>query len=135
MTDRDELFGAWTLRGEAGGEGEAGMLAVAWVIRNRAARKGWPGTITGVVLQPMQFSFWNGDSKRRAAVCEATDEAHQIALRVLLEAYDSDEDPTLGALWYHADYIEPPSWTKNLEVSLRHGRHIFYREKRIPDVS
>ncbi len=126
MTDRDELFGAWTLRGEAEGEGEAGMLAVAWVIRNRAARKGWPGTITGVVLQPMQFSFWNGDSQRRAAICEATDEAHQVALRILLEAYAMDEDVTRGADHYYADYIREPSWASSMTQTVKIGRHLFF---------
>lgn len=128
MTDRDELFGAWTLRGEAEGEGEAGMLAVAWVIRNRAARKGWPGTITGVVLQPMQFSFWNGDSTRRAAVCEATDLAHQTALLMLLEAYgmDDDEDPTKGADHYYAEYIGEPSWASSMTQTVKIGRHLFF---------
>ena len=42
MTDRDELFGAWTLRGEAESEGEEGMLAVAWVIRNRVESARFP---------------------------------------------------------------------------------------------
>lgn len=51
---------ALTLWAEARGEGRAGLVAVASVIRNRAENPGWWGrSITGVCLKPWQFSCWN----------------------------------------------------------------------------
>lgn len=51
---------ALTLWAEARGEGDAGLAAVACVIRNRAAQPGWWGrSIKEVCLQASQFSCWN----------------------------------------------------------------------------
>jgi hypothetical protein len=36
-------------------------------------------------------------------------------------------DPTQGALFYHADYVNP-NW-KNLQKVAQIGRHIFYEER------
>jgi spore germination cell wall hydrolase CwlJ-like protein len=35
------------------------------------------------------------------------------------------DDPTDGALWYHADYVKP-HWADAKEQVARIGRHIFY---------
>ncbi len=35
------------------------------------------------------------------------------------------EDPTGGALWYHADYVRPV-WRKRLTKGPQIGRHLFY---------
>jgi spore germination cell wall hydrolase CwlJ-like protein len=40
---------------------------------------------------------------------------------------DNMEDPTMGALFYHADYVNP-NW-KNLKPVTKIGRHIFYEER------
>ncbi|MBK8908434.1 MAG: cell wall hydrolase [Rhodospirillales bacterium] len=34
-------------------------------------------------------------------------------------------DPTRGALWYHADYADPP-WTRSMTRTTQIGRHIYY---------
>ena len=39
-------------------------------------------------------------------------------------------DFTGGATYYHADYIERPSWAKNMTQTAHYGHHIFYREVR-----
>jgi hypothetical protein len=41
--------------------------------------------------------------------------------------YEKLEDPTRGALFYHADYVSP-NW-KNLQKVTQIGRHIFYERK------
>ena len=41
--------------------------------------------------------------------------------------YDLLTDPTHGALFYHADYVNP-KW-KNMEKTAVIGRHIFYNRK------
>lgn len=61
LTDQQTL--ALTLWAEARGEGEAGLAAVACVIRNRARNPGWWGrSIKEVCLKPGQFSCWNPGS-------------------------------------------------------------------------
>lgn len=51
-----------TIWGEARGEGREGMIAVAWVILNRASIGGWWGnSIETVCLKPWQFSCWNAN--------------------------------------------------------------------------
>jgi spore germination cell wall hydrolase CwlJ-like protein len=35
-------------------------------------------------------------------------------------------DPTGGALFYHADYVKP-SWSRAFERSARIGDHLFYK--------
>ena len=63
--DRDVVIR--TMLGEAANEGDAGLAAVAWVIRNRAEDPRWPSTVGGVATQSNangihQFSVWNEDS-------------------------------------------------------------------------
>ena len=50
-----------TVLGEAAGESNAGMAAVALVIRNRSDDARYPDTVGEVSLQPRQFSAWNED--------------------------------------------------------------------------
>nr|WP_301538890.1 cell wall hydrolase [Pseudogemmobacter hezensis] len=50
-----------TVLGEAAGESNAGMAAVAMVIRNRADDTRYPDSVGEVSLQPRQFSAWNED--------------------------------------------------------------------------
>ena len=38
------------------------------------------------------------------------------------------QDPTDGALWYHADYVDP-YWRTAFDQGPTIGRHIFYRTK------
>ena len=42
------------------------------------------------------------------------------------------EDPTQGALWYHADYVMP-YWGRVFQRGPKIGRHIFYlgRKERV----
>jgi hypothetical protein len=39
-------------------------------------------------------------------------------------------DPTLGSLYYHADYVQP-YWVLETHKVVQIGRHIFYTEARI----
>ncbi len=57
--DVDRENGILTLLGEAGGEGDQGMAAVAHVIKNRVTDKRWGGSVTDVVKAKSQFSVWN----------------------------------------------------------------------------
>jgi len=83
-------FLARTMWGEARGEGDKGMQAVANVIMNRVAKKSWFGTgIIGVVLKDWKFSVWNLNDPNRAKIMGVTKDepafarALDIAARVI----------------------------------------------------
>jgi N-acetylmuramoyl-L-alanine amidase len=41
--------------------------------------------------------------------------------------YEQMKDPTMGAIFYHADYVNP-RW-RNVTKTVQIGRHIFYQSK------
>ena len=116
---------------EARGEPEAGQLAVGHVVMNRVASARFPGTVCGVIQQGgelrryrCQFSWWcdgRSDKPRNKRLWEKSAE---LALSVY---WGRSEDPTEGALWYHADYVKP-YWRKDFERGPKIGRHIFYSQ-------
>jgi len=64
---------AVTIWREARGEGQPGMLAVAFVIRNRAQQgKPWPHDPDRVCLQRKQFSCWNDNDHQRDLYPDST---------------------------------------------------------------
>lgn len=117
---------------EARSEPLEGKLAVAHVVMNRVASKHFPDTVCGVVqdgtdevLHKCQFS-WYCDGKPDVvddpvAWLEATTLAGQVY-------WGRVEDPSGGALWYHADYVKP-GWRKAFAEGPTIGRHIFYSRK------
>lgn len=114
---------------EARGEPLQGKIAVAHVVLNRVAASQWPGQICAVVQQGgerrryrCQFSWWcdgRPDAPRDVA---AWRESLLVALLIRRGATD---DPTKGALWYHADTVSP-YWAKVFKPYKKIGRHIFY---------
>ena len=122
---------ARTIYGEARGEGENGMQAVANVIMNRVNSGRWYGkTIEEVVLKPYQFSCWNEKDPNRRVIMEVTEQnavfkkAKDIARRA---AEDTLPDTTGGATHYHAASITP-YWAGEMAQTVKIGNHIFYRE-------
>ncbi len=111
-----------TLVLEAVGEGFDGMVAVAEVIRNRAARSG--KSYGEVCLKPYQFSCWN-DAARAREFLDAHRDFFEAAYRAWLASAASNR--TRGATFYHADSVSP-SWASDFTRSARVGRHIFYRQ-------
>lgn len=126
---------ARTLWGEARGEGEEGMKAVACTIINRqkiAKAKGhfwWGNTIIQICQKPYQFSCWNRSDpnyQKLVAVTESDADfinALKIARRAVL---DNLADITDGATHYHAAGMTP-YWVKNDRPTAVIGNHIFYR--------
>ena len=113
---------------EAGIEPESGMIAVALVTMNRVKTPGFPETVCKVVKQKTnstcQFS-WVCIKKLPRIDQQIYSYSRSIAIRVFFNHRIID-DSTLGALFYHADYVSP-RWTK-LEVTTKIGRHIFYKQ-------
>lgn len=126
---------ARTLWGEARGEGERGMHAVANVIMNRvehAQKKGrfwWGNNIIQVCQKPYQFSCWNRDDPNFKKLLEVDERdlyfvsSKRIARRAVFEALS---DITNRATHYHSASIKP-YWAKGRTPETQIGQHIFYR--------
>lgn len=113
---------------EAGYEPEQGRMAVAFVTLNRLQDPRFPKDICAVVKQKTkytcQFTWWceNKITNRQKEHYELSREA---ALYVYAN-YEKLKDITKGALYYHADYVNP-KWKLHKTVTI--GRHIFYKER------
>ena len=128
FTDLD--IAAKTVWGEARGEGELGMLAVACVIVNRANKK--DAQLASVCLKPFQFSAWNKDDPNKPAMETLTpdDKLYRKALCCVLRAIDeagTAADPTLGADHYHTLSVRP-YWADKLQETATIYSHRFYKE-------
>lgn len=127
---------ARTLWGEARGEGIAGQIAVAWVIRNRVhdthARSWWGEGYIGVCRRPWQFSCWNLHDPNYPYVSGARPIAPAQWAQALAVAEQvvagRVADPTDGATHYHAvNLCPPPAWTKGANCTLVLGGHAFFK--------
>jgi spore germination cell wall hydrolase CwlJ-like protein len=122
---------------EARGEPEQGQRAVGHVVMNRVADRHYPDTVCKVVkqggesrLNQCQFSWWcDGRSDR-----PINQKAWRNALQLADAIFDGDsEDPTDGALWYHADYVSP-YWSNAFTLVKKIGQHNFYLHKQQPEI-
>lgn len=119
---------------EAGSETLQGQLAVAMVTMKRTKSSAYPDSVCGVVRQKTnsvcQFSWWCDKDLQQKAVKynyspserHRLNEIRRVAMLAYLN-YDEIEDPTHGALFYHAVYVNP-NW--KLKRTVRIGNHIFY---------
>jgi len=112
---------------EAGHEPKDGKLAVALVTINRTQDPRFPDSICNVVKQKTkstcQFTWFC-----ETVTLNKNSIVYQKAMDVALFAYanyENIDDITKGALFYHADYVNP-RW--KLERTTVIGRHIFYKE-------
>lgn len=112
---------------EAGHEAEKGKVAVALVTLNRVEDPRFPKDICGVVKQKAnstcQFS-WFCMPLKTIKNSGAYQESKDVAVHVYAN-YEKLHDITKGALYYHADYVNP-GWKLQKTVTI--GRHIFYKE-------
>lgn len=131
---------AKTLYGEARGEPHDGKVAVAWVIRNRAARGAFAGNGVGkdsavarVCMAPWQFSCWNADDPNRTLLLTLQRDRYVDEFDIATDVLDGlVEDNTKGADHYHtiarprwADNW-PPAWAPTMGITAKFGGHIFY---------
>lgn len=116
---------------EAGYEPFEGKVAVAQVTINRTESGQFPSDICQVVYQKniiyekvlCQFSWYCDTATLKKPVNGPVyTEAMEVAKKVLLEGFRIDS--VKGALYYHADYINP-KWGKTPITKV--GHHIFYK--------
>lgn len=110
---------------EARGEGILGQIAVAQVTMNRVHNDYWPDTVCEVVWQPGKFSWTEDGRSDRPTNHDAWLIAQSVADSVY---WDYEEDPTDGAVFYHATRIDQPRWArhKSTHESIVIGSHVFY---------
>jgi spore germination cell wall hydrolase CwlJ-like protein len=151
---RDLLFCAATLVGEARSEGYEGMQAVMNVIKNRLKSpvKWWhrendgvpDDTLAAVCVDAWQFSCWNDGTKKgqkedpnyKKCVLYSDpdnfaenlkDKYFARALSVVSLALNNDlKDLTSGSTHYYANYIAAPAWAKGKKPVIVIGRHKFF---------
>ena len=114
---------------EAGYEPDQGKVAVALVTMNRVQDPRYPKDICSVVKQKVKYTCqftWFCQDKYTNRQKTAYEESRDIALHVYAN-YEKIKDFTNGALFYHADSVNP-QW-RGLERTTVIGRHIFYKEK------
>ncbi|AXQ31711.1 cell wall hydrolase [Solimonas sp. K1W22B-7] len=123
---------AKTLWGEARGEPETGMRAVACVIGNRKARH-WRGKLgfADVCLDRWQFSCWNEKDPNRLrmdAIERNPDAVYIRALTIARELISGQlADFTFGATHYFATSLRRrPDWALGKNPCYQIGRHIFF---------
>lgn len=109
---------------EARGEPFEGQLAVAQVTINRRDHSWFPNSICKVVYQNKQFSWTHVKRDHTPKDIYAWEVANAVAVIAMFDPAASDV--TDGALFYHADWVEP-SWKDDLQYVTAIGSHIFYQ--------
>jgi spore germination cell wall hydrolase CwlJ-like protein len=120
---------------EAAQESVAGKLAVALVTMNRVANPAFPNTVCDVVFEGSnrkdllcQFSWTCSPAVNKSTPKTTTswEESEKIAKIVMFQK-ESIVDITGGAIYYHADYVNP-KWSKIHKKTVTIDRHIFYTQ-------
>jgi len=114
---------AKTLHAEARGEGIEGMRHVMSVIYNRAGGD-W-NKAKSVCLSPKQFSCWNGTAGAQLRAMKLSD-CCSGAITLPKAWKGKSFAPTTTARWYHATWLTPPAWARDLAQLEILGNHIFY---------
>ncbi|MDX5359600.1 MAG: cell wall hydrolase [Rhodobacterales bacterium] len=116
---------------EARGESLKGQFAVAEVILNRVAAKGYPDTVCGVITQGArgkrgcQFSYVCDGKPEVIAEPAAWDRAGKVA-RLMLDG-KARVHLTDGATHFHTRHVSP-GWAQVFPQTARIGTHLFYRQ-------
>ena len=120
---------------EARNEPDEGQVAVAHVVLNRISDPRFPATVCKVIRQGgervrhrCQFSWWCDGRSDRPRNSRKWQSIKSMAEAVY---WGRSQDPTGGALWYHADYVSP-YWGRVFKRSRQIGRHIFYLDREKP---
>lgn len=114
---------------ESRGEPREGQVAIAHVVMNRAAAKGFPGQVCDVISEgedkgkgECQFS-WRCDGKPDTPSDAAAWSAAQKVADSVMQG--ETDDPTHGALFFHHAKVQP-EWSAKLRRTAEIGSHIYY---------
>ena len=129
----DQFMGALCLWREGRGQSKVALTGVWYVIQNRAAdaKKRWPQTIPGVILQHAQFSsFLQSDPNVTKFPLPGSTQDWRAWLDCLdVVTVPIGGDPTNGA--NHYESLPPdahkPDWADPEKISARIGSFRFYK--------
>ena len=155
FTQKDVQCLAENMYFESRNESSKGMLAVSLVVMNRVKAHHYPNKVCDVVRQgPMRESWktrqdpdlpkfqrvfypvkhrcqfsWYCDGKADTVYNkEKWEYIYNLAHAFLFKyTYGHFDDFTKGAIYYHADYVNP-YWANEKEQVVQIGAHIFYKE-------
>lgn len=134
MENKEDILDfARTLWGEARGETDAGMAAVACVIINRFENKKWySGKTLGETAKLCvkgskyhQFSCWNKDDPNRDKMLKLTYVELKRELDIIRTLLNDYQDITFGATHYHTKNLRP-KWAAGKKPCAVIGNHLFY---------
>lgn len=106
---------------EARSEPLPGQYAVAEVTLRRAAVTSKP--VCATVFEDAQFSWTRRADELKVVNQKSWAQAMNVARAVLVKPTNYSK----GATHFHADYVRP-AWAKGLCMTVKIGRHIFYKE-------
>lgn len=115
---------------EAGWEPESGQIAVAMVTLNRLEDGRFADSICGVVKQKTQNTCqftWFCEGKTLTKLNYSVYNDIKDLAAYVYANHTKIDDPSKGALFYHADYVNP-GW-RNMIYLTKIGRHKFYNRK------
>jgi hypothetical protein len=144
LTEAEQRVLAYTLLGEAAGEGRGGMEAVMWTIMNRANSGRYPSNPALVATQKNskgvhQYSTWNKKSlggnspeTRFSPDSPKFKEALAVVQRVMAGEV---KDPTKGATHFYAEGSKKPSWfeAEGPAGEVKIGNHRFAARNTVDD--
>jgi len=134
LTKKDRRCLALNIYWESRNENMDGQIAIGYVTINRLLSYKYPSTICKVVwekrrnrktkkLVPM-FS-WTMDGKLDDPKDKLAWATSKSVADYILKYYSKENDPTHGALNYHANYVKPV-WRNIFSQRKYIGTHIFY---------
>ena len=136
LADSERLCLAQAIYHEARGETEAGQMAVANVIINRAFSKKYPSTICGVVFQnadrgryKCQFTFACDGRSDEGTERKAWARSIKLAETAFSEFQQGERPDVIpgNALYYHTTAVAP-KWSHTFRRVAAIGSHVFYSQ-------
>src|SRR4051794_25973639 len=136
VSDDDIDVLARTIYGEARGEGEEGMKAVASVVMNRVAladrhKHFGDGSVASACKAHMQFDCWMASDPNLHKIEAVTqdDPVFAAAVQIATDAVNGDlDDNTGGATYYYARGIPTPAWAVGKTPCATIGHHFFFKD-------
>lgn len=130
-SDIDTL--ARTIYGEARGEGQQGMIAIANVVMNRvnSGITWWGDDIESVCKKPWQFSCWNKNDPNLKVITDIqAGTIFEMCKEIAEDAIDGMlSDNTYGATSYYAKSMPaPPRWAAGKTVCATVGNQLFFKD-------
>jgi len=110
---------------EAGNQPMVGKVAVGYVTINRLFDGNFPSNVCKVVYEKSKVCQFTWTCNTRPKLNQAQWIESEKAAKFIAEKYNHAHDPTMGALYYHANYVKP-QW-KNVTKTVTIEDHIFYK--------